>query len=417
MLNVLSLFSGIGAFEKALEKLNIEHKLVAYCEIDKYASKSYSLIHNVPESMNLRDVTKVDFLDICEPVDLITYGFPCQDISLAGHGKGFRDKDGNLTRSGLFYEAARIIDDYRPKFAIAENVKALTSKRHREDFKSVLETLENIGYKNYYAVLNAKNYGIPQNRDRVFIVSIRKDIDRGCNFPEPFKLKLRLKDMLEDEVDEKYYLSDTIIKGFLASTERHKEKGTGFIWKPKTGDDVANCLRANGALCKTDNSIVVEGNIYPNSGNPQAGRIYNSNGVSPSLDTCGGGNRMPKILMPEATNKGYAEAHDGDGVYINRPHQKRVVVQHDMIQTLKTSLDVGVVVPNKEDMFNLRIRRLTPLECWRLMGFDDEDCCICSENGISNTQLYKQAGNSIVVNVLIEIFKELGKIYDEFKNF
>ena len=124
MLNVLSLFSGIGAFEKALTNLGIPHNVLAYCEIDKYASKSYSIIHNIPESKNLHDVTKVDILDVEDRVDLITYGFPCQDISAAGKQKGFTDEDGDLTRSGLFFEALRIIDDYRPKFAIAENVKA-----------------------------------------------------------------------------------------------------------------------------------------------------------------------------------------------------------------------------------------------------------------------------------------------------
>lgn len=129
MLRVFSLFSGIGAFEKALERLNIDHEVLAYCEIDPYASKSYSVIHGIPESENLRDVTKVDYLDIVDEVDLITYGFPCQDISVAGKRIGFVDEDGNRTRSGLFFEALRIIEDYRPKFAIAENVKALTTKK------------------------------------------------------------------------------------------------------------------------------------------------------------------------------------------------------------------------------------------------------------------------------------------------
>ena len=129
MLNVLSLFSGIGAFEKALTNLGIPFNLVGYCEINKYASKAYSIIHDVPESMNLQDVTKVDWLDIDETVDLITYGFPCQDISNACKQKGFTDEDGNRTRSGLFFEALRIIEDFKPKFAIAENVKALTSLR------------------------------------------------------------------------------------------------------------------------------------------------------------------------------------------------------------------------------------------------------------------------------------------------
>lgn len=218
MLKVLSLFSGIGAFEKALERLNIEHKVLAYCEIDKPASKSYSIIHGIPESKNLRDVTTLDIWDVEEPVDLITYGFPCQDISNAGKQKGFTDEDGNRTRSGLFFEALRIIDEHRPKFAIAENVKALTSKKFAEEFRIVLESLEAIGYRNYWQVLNAKDFGIPQNRERVFIISIREDIDKGFTFPDAIPLELRLKDMLEDEVDESYYLSDAQIERGLLTT-------------------------------------------------------------------------------------------------------------------------------------------------------------------------------------------------------
>ena len=212
MLNVLSLFSGIGAFEKALKNLGIDHEILAYCEIDKYASKSYSIIHDIPESKNLHDVTKVDILDVEETVDLITYGFPCQDISVSGKQKGFFDEEGNRTRSGLFFEALRIIDDYRPKFAIAENVKALTSKRFSEEFKIVLESLEEVGYNNYYAVLNSKDFGIPQNRERVFIISIRKDIDKGFTFPGPIPLELRLKDVLEENVDEKFYLGEKALR-------------------------------------------------------------------------------------------------------------------------------------------------------------------------------------------------------------
>lgn len=166
MINVLSLFSGIGAFERALEKLNIEYNLLAYCEIDKYASKAYSLIHNVSEEKNLQDVSKIDILDIEDRVDLITYGFPCQDISNAGYQKGFVDENGERTRSGLFFEALRIIDDYRPKFAIAENVKALVSKKFEKEFDIVLKSLEELGYKNYWKVLNSKDFGIPQNRER-----------------------------------------------------------------------------------------------------------------------------------------------------------------------------------------------------------------------------------------------------------
>lgn len=357
MLNVLSLFSGIGAFEKALENLNIPYKLLAYCEIDKFASKSYSYIHNVSEDMNLKDVTKVDILDIDERVDLITYGFPCQDISLAGKGKGFRDEDGKLTRSGLFFEAARIIDDYKPKFAIAENVKALTMKRHKDDFETVLSTLEDIGYNNYYQVLNAKDFGIPQNRERVFIISIRKDIDTGFTFPEPFKLELRLKDMLENEVDEKYYLSEKMISYFTKNEKVQAAKGNGFKFTPSDGENIAKTITTKAGSRMDDNFIdenKIEvtrlGGLYDTEKSThQAGSLYDKEGLSPTLTAMQGGNLQPFILMPEATKKGYSEAHDGDGVYINRPHQKRGVVQKGLIQTLKTSPDVGVVVEDLEN--------------------------------------------------------------------
>lgn len=211
-MKLLSLFSGIGAFEKALDRLNINYELVNYCEIDKYASKAYAMMHDCDESLNLGDITKIDTTALPNDIDLITYGFPCQDISLAGKQKGF-EEDGERTRSGLFFEALRIIEDTKPRIAIAENVKNLTSKKFQKEFDIVLTSLEQVGYNNYYQVLNAKDYGIPQNRERVFIVSIRKDIDNGMfKFPEGFELEFRLKDMLEDGVDEKYYISDKMIE-------------------------------------------------------------------------------------------------------------------------------------------------------------------------------------------------------------
>lgn len=315
MLNVLSLFSGIGAFEKALDNLGIPYNLLAYCEIDKYASKSYSIIHSVPEDKNLTDVTKIDFLDIDDEVDLITYGFPCQDISNAGKQKGFTDEDGNRTRSGLFFEALRIIKDYKPKFAIAENVKALTSKKFTKEFKTVLESLDEAGYNNYWQVLNAKDYGIPQNRERVFIISIRKDIDKGFTFPEPFPLELRLKDMLEDKVDEKYYLSEQALNGLMKHKERNREKGNGFGANINNPDktEVSPCIRA---------------------------RYYKDG--SESL-----------VKVKEATKKGYTEAYPGDSVNLAYPESKtrRGRVGKGISQTLTTSDNMGVV-DNIDDFLN-----------------------------------------------------------------
>lgn len=185
MIKYLSLFSGIGAFEKALDRLQIPFELVGYCEIDKYASKAYSLLHKVPESMNFGDITQLDETTLPDDIDLITYGFPCQDISVAGQLRGLLNEDGTKTMSGLFFDALRIIEHTQPKVCIAENVKNLTSPRFSEQFKTVLQGLEDAGYNNYWKVLNAKDYDIPHQRERVFIISIRKDLDTGVfEFPE-----------------------------------------------------------------------------------------------------------------------------------------------------------------------------------------------------------------------------------------
>lgn len=168
MIKYLSLFSGIGAFEKALDRLQIPFELVGYCEIDKYASKAYSLLHKVPESMNFGDITQLDETTLPDDIDLITYGFPCQDISVAGQLRGLLNEDGTKTRSGLFFDALRIIEHTQPKVCIAENVKNLTSPRFSEQFKTVLQGLEDAGYNNYWKVLNAKDYDIPHQREREY---------------------------------------------------------------------------------------------------------------------------------------------------------------------------------------------------------------------------------------------------------
>lgn len=144
-MKVLSLFSGIGAFEKALERLGIEYELVNYCEIDRHAAKAYALIHNVSEELNLGDITKVDEKKLPHDIDLITYGFPCQDISLAGKQRGMFNEDGTKTRSGLFFDALRIIEATKPKYAIAENVKNLTSDKFRDQFETVVDSLQRAG--------------------------------------------------------------------------------------------------------------------------------------------------------------------------------------------------------------------------------------------------------------------------------
>lgn len=316
-MKVLSLFSGIGAFEKALDRLNIDYELVAFSEIDKYATKSYCAIHGVDESMNLGDITKVDENSLPKDIDLITYGFPCQDISLAGKQKGMFNDDGTQTRSGLFFEALRIIEATKPKIAIAENVKNLTGKKFKEQFELVLKSLEEAGYSNYWKVLNAKDYGIPQNRERVFIISIRKDIDKGYEFPEPFPLKLRLKDMLDDEVDESFYISDERTKSLqrdlinkdtlMLDVCQYKREG-----HPREYNEVSPTLSARDYK---DPRLIQVGNLDI-KGQDIIKRVYSSNGLSPTMDTCSGGSRMPKVLI-EGTVIDDTQGFDGTRYYDN----------------------------------------------------------------------------------------------------
>lgn len=293
----------------------------------------------------------------------------CQDISCAGMQRGF-EYDGERTRSGLFFEALRIIQFLQPEYAICENVKALTSKKFSAEFKTVLDGLSEAGYNNYWEVLNAKDYGIPQNRERVFIISIRKDIDTGTfTFPEKQELKLRVKDMLEPVVDEKYYIDNERSRNLIRQITAKFDLGGGIAVVDSTINDpnvkdISNCIKARyNAGIENQRSVgtaVIEpkikrlGNLYDeNAGGARAGNVYAPDGLAPALQTAQGGNRQP--LMYEY----------------------------------------------------YRIRKLTPRECFRLMGFTDAD--FDKIKGISNSQLYKMAGNSIVVNVLEAIFKQLFK--------
>lgn len=379
-MKVLSLFSGIGAFEKALDRLEVNYELVNYCEIDKYASKAYAMLHDCDESLNLGDITKIDTTALPNDIDLITYGFPCQDISLAGKQKGF-EEDGERTRSGLFFEALRIIEDTKPRIAIAENVKNLTSKKFQKEFDIVLTSLEQAGYNNYYQVLNAKDYGIPQNRERVFIVSIREDLDSGLfKFPEPLELKLKLWDMLDREVDDSYYLTDEQISKIL-SWKAHQKPFEKVLGK----NSICPTLTARGAG-ENHSGMILFNESQENTENIQE-----------------------YLMIREATKKGYAEAYIGDSVNLEHPNSetRRGRVGKQVAQTLTTSCNQGVVVEE------LALRKLTPKECWRLTGFDDED--FNKITGISNTQLYKQAGNSIVVDVLVHLFESLFKALESNK--
>lgn len=200
-INILELFGGIGAFTKACKRKNVKYNVADYVEIDKYAVNSYNALNRTEYSVqDIREWNK----DV--KVDIIMHGSNCQDFSIAGKQEG-GDKDSG-TRSSLMWETIRIVEKIRPNIIIWENVKNVLSKKHKHNFDKYIEDLDKLGYKSYYKVLNAKDFGIPQNRERIFCFSIKKELDKGFEFPEPVELKLRLKDILESKIDEKYYLSD-----------------------------------------------------------------------------------------------------------------------------------------------------------------------------------------------------------------
>lgn len=362
----------------------------------------YNAILTENNLVNIRQVKGKDLniIDSKNFTYLLTYSFPCQDLSLAGKGKGMSKN--SETRSGMLWEVERILLECNeigelPQVLLMENVPEVISQKNIKDFQKWELQLERLGYKNYINILNSKDYGIPQHRRRCFMVSILGDY--VYNFPKNKPLTLRLKDMLEDKVDEKYYLSNKTIQGMKSITEA-------------TENPI--CLNSKGGRKG------IEG-LQPSLQD----RVYSVYGISTALTT----SFMPSILIPEATKKRYAVAYEGDGVYINRPHQKRGMVQKAMIQTIKTSPDCGVVVAadqrSRGEVCNsitteqfecrkeLKIRKLTPKECYRLMGFDDEDY-EAVKKVLADTWIYHTAGDSIVVNVLEAIFKEFySKINDK----
>ncbi|MDB2122153.1 DNA cytosine methyltransferase [Clostridium paraputrificum] len=216
-IKMLSLFSGIGSPEVALKRLNVDLDLVGFSEIDKYAIKSYCAIHNVDEGLNLGDIRFIDAEKLPKGIDLITHGSPCQDFSVAGNNAGGDKESG--TRSSLMWYTVDIVRICKPKYVIWENVKNVLSKKHKHNFERYIEELKDIGYKNHYKILNSKNYGIPQNRERVFVISIRGDIDKDFMFPKEFEENAKLIDFLDEEVESKYYLNDEKIKVLVSNID------------------------------------------------------------------------------------------------------------------------------------------------------------------------------------------------------
>ena len=405
MLKVGSDFSGVGAFNQALRRLGIQYEEIFACDMDKFARQTF--IHNYgepgyyPSNVYDREIPS-------ESLDIYMTSPPCQAFSLAGKRLGKDDK-----RGILFFNSHEFIQVNKPRYFIFENVKGLLSDDGGKTFSEWVNMLggksvngvavlfpydDCVPYHLYWKVLNAKEHGVPQNRERVFLIGIRDDSDNTFRWPIEEHLTKRLKDVLEEQVDDKYFLSDKMINGFLAHNKRHIEEKNqdGFNWKPKDENQIANCLRANAALCATDNSIKIK----------------------------------------SATSKGFEEASEGDSINFSVPNSetRRGRVGKGIAQTLDTGCQQGVIqinpslqsggkqpymqnriydvnginpalttLWNGSNLVNTyRIRRLTPRECFRLMDFSDSFTW-----PVSDSQAYKQAGNSIVVNVLYKILKNL----------
>lgn len=331
-LKVFEAFSGVGTQHMALKNIDIPFEVVAIADIDEPAIRTYRAIHG--EVNNLGDISKIDSAVIPDH-DLFTYSFPCQDVSLDGFLKGLSEED--TTRSSLLWECKKVIEAKKPKFLLLENVKNLVSKRFKHDFDKWLEWLESQGYSNHWKVVNAKGFSnIPQNRERVFVVSMLED--NGFEFPADIPLTNKLMDYIESDVDESLYLSEDYLDQLIY----------------KKGDL---------PLLPTQRAFVAN------------------------------------------NSTGHIIADVGDCFVYNYPTSKtrRGRVGKQVAQTLQTSLNMGVVMPD------LRIKKLSTLEYWRLMGIADVDYYKAVEAGATKGDLYRQAGNAIVVDVLERIFTAMFK--------
>lgn len=485
MIKVGSDFSGVGAFNQALKRLGIEYKELFACDMDKYARSTF--IHNYgepeyyPTDVYNREIP-------AESLDIYMTSPPCQAFSLAGKRLGKNDK-----RGILFFNSLEFIKVNKPRYFIFENVKGLLSDDNGNTFAEWVALLggksvngsplifpfeDSVPYHLYWRVLNAKDYGVPQNRERVFLIGIRDDKDNNFRFPKEERLTKSLKDVLEDEVDEKYFLSERMIDGFMKHNDNHNSKGTGFVFEPKNENDIANCIRANAALCPTDNTLKI-GTWRTHEDGRGFREVEDGNCPTIPARAREDGSGQPVVQVKSATSKGYEEAKDGDSISLSVPNSKtrRGRVGKGVAQTLDTACNQAVIVHNciteaigrqgssseyidsckkvnqaLEQKYNIKrlnetiakhklpdgevkiidsynqsihdnsicistrvdasscthlwngykIRRLTPRECFRLMDFPDTFTWTCSDS-----QAYKQAGNSIVVGVLAKIINNL----------
>jgi len=372
-------FSGVGAFNQALNRLGINYQEVYACDMDKYARQTF--IHNYGEPkyypLNVydREIPK-------DSLDIYVSSPPCQAFSSAGKKLGKEDK-----RGILFFNSLEFIQVNNPRFFIFENVKGLLSDDGGKTFSEWVNMLggksvngnpvifaydDSVPYHLYWKILNAKQHGVPQNRERVFLIGIRDDQDNTFRWPVEEHLTKRLKDVLEKEVDDKYFLSEKMVDGFTKHNKNHNEKKTGFIFEPKNKNDIANCLRANAALCPTDNSIIVKYGI--------------------------------KNKIKTDFNYGCHKLNQTLQIHLNKIKYNDPLVL-DVHNRSVHSYSPALTEPHHNNARlwdGYKIRKLTPREYFRLMDFPDTFTWPASDS-----QAYKQAGNSIVVRVLEKIINNL----------
>lgn len=412
-LHVVELFAGIGAQAQALENLGLDFTSTV-CEIDEKAYKSYCAIHG--EVPNLGDITKVEHLPEC---DLLTYSYPCTSLSIAGKQEGM--VEGSGTASSLVWEVGRLLDDASereslPEVLLMENVDAVLNEQNLPEFRRWLAKLTSLGYTNSYKVLNAKDYGVPQNRKRIFVVSMLGG--RMLDFPKPCPDGKVLRDVLEEDVPEQYYLSEEKIAKYRAHEERQRENATGFGWRPSEPCGISPAVLTSPAKSST-NTIIITGNIEDPSKYESVNRIYGTDGIAPSVTTCQGGGQVPKIevvgnlggyeSVGARDNDTAPDLQDGEVAAMLTPgrdkRQNGPRYKTDGTMFTVTTQDRHGIAEN--DHGRLRIRYLTPRECWRLMGFSDRAYEAARDVPTSKTQLYKQAGNSIAVPCLEAIFRAI----------
>ena len=362
----LDLFAGIGGFRMGLESLG--HECVGFCEIDKFARKSYKAIYDTEGEIELHDITEVsneEWRNFRGTVDIICGGFPCQAFSIAGKRKGFLDE----TRGTLFFEIARAAKEIQPPLLFLENVKGLLSHDKGRTFRTILSTLDELGYDAEWQVLNSKDFGVPQNRERVFIIGHLRGRSERTIFP------IRGESPTVDSCKPKRLGNGSKIAIPVLTPDRAKKRQNGRRFK--TAGEPMFTLTSQDR-----HGIVIAGRLP--SARQQSGRVYSSDGLAPTLSTMQGGDQEPKIIQR-------ARGYNKGGTHQLSP----TLSSHHWQENHFVSL------PQR-----FRIRKLTPRECWRLQGFPD--WAFDKAQAVnSNSQLYKQAGNSVTVPVIEAIIKGL----------